>query len=52
MNMESPTVIVFGAMFLVGNHNDTTTAIVFLSMWMAHYVQRTFIYPSRPNTEN
>lgn len=45
MIMESPTVFVFGAMFLVGNHNNTTTAIVFLLMWMAHYVQRTFIYP-------
>lgn len=45
MIMESPTVFVFGAMFLVGNHNSTTTAIVFLLMWMAHYVQRTFIYP-------
>ena len=45
MIMESPAVFMFGVMFLVGNHNNTTTAIVFLLMWMAHYVQRTFIYP-------
>lgn len=45
MIMESPTVIVFGAMFLAGNHSNTSTAMAFLLMWMAHYVQRTFIYP-------
>ena len=45
MIMESPTVIVFGAMFLVGSHKNTPTAMAFLLMWMAHYVQRTFVYP-------
>lgn len=45
MIMESPAVFGFGAMFLLGNYNDSVTVIVFLSMWTAHYVQRTFMYP-------
>ena len=43
--MESPAVLVFGGMFLVGTYRDSLTAVVFLLMWMAHYVQRAFIYP-------
>jgi protein-S-isoprenylcysteine O-methyltransferase Ste14 len=43
--MEIPAVLVFGGMFLAGAHRGTGTALVFLLMWMAHYFQRTFIYP-------
>jgi len=32
-------------MFFVGTYNSTNTALVFLLMCMAHYVQRSFIYP-------
>jgi len=43
--MEVPAVVVFGSMFIIGSHKESTTAFVFLVMWMAHYLQRTFIYP-------
>lgn len=43
--MESPAVIVFGAIYLAGSHRGTLPAVVFLLMWMAHYLQRAFIYP-------
>lgn len=43
--MECPAVLVFGWLFLVGSHNSSTLALVFLCMWMAHYLQRAFLYP-------
>jgi protein-S-isoprenylcysteine O-methyltransferase Ste14 len=45
--MEMPIALVFAACFLVGKHTDTVTAWVFLGLWEAHYVHRTFIYPLR-----
>lgn len=43
--MESVSVIVFLVMFIIGDAPRTATAIAFLLMWEAHYVQRAFIYP-------
>ncbi len=43
--MESPTVLVMGAMFLIGEYNNTPPAYAFLAIWMLHYIQRTFVYP-------
>ena len=43
--MECPTVIVVGLLFLVGPYNNTPPAYVLLAIWMAHYLQRTFLYP-------
>jgi protein-S-isoprenylcysteine O-methyltransferase Ste14 len=43
--MECPTVIVVGVLFVLGPHNDTPPAYALLAMWMAHYLQRTFLYP-------
>ena len=43
--MESPTVIVMGILFLVGPFNNTPPAYALLAIWMAHYLQRTFLYP-------
>jgi len=43
--MECPTVIVVGLLFVLGPYNDTPPAYALLAMWMAHYVQRTFLYP-------
>src|SRR5512137_2198116 len=42
--MESPAVLVFGILFLTGSQKGSV-ALVFLLMWMAHYLQRAFIYP-------
>lgn len=43
--MELPAVLVFGTMFFIGTYNTCITAIVFLLMWMLHYIQRSLIYP-------
>jgi hypothetical protein len=43
--MESPAVIVVGALFLIGPYNDSPPEVAILIMWMAHYVQRSFLYP-------
>ncbi len=45
--MESPAVVVFGALFLVGAHRADIVPLVLLSLWMLHYIQRTFVYPFR-----
>jgi protein-S-isoprenylcysteine O-methyltransferase Ste14 len=43
--MELPAVLAFFGMFLVGTYHRTITAVMYLVMWMAHYIQRTFVYP-------
>jgi 3-oxo-5-alpha-steroid 4-dehydrogenase 1 len=45
MVMESASALLFALFFILGNHRDSSTAIVFLVMWEAHYVHRAFIYP-------
>jgi len=43
--MEAPPPIVFAVLFIVGNNAITVTSLVFLMLWLAHYVHRAFIYP-------
>jgi protein-S-isoprenylcysteine O-methyltransferase Ste14 len=43
--MESVSVVVMGLMFIYGRAPRTSTTIVFLLMWEAHYIQRSFVYP-------
>jgi protein-S-isoprenylcysteine O-methyltransferase Ste14 len=43
--MESPAVLAFVAIFFAGSHALTATPLVLLAMWLAHYVQRTFVFP-------
>jgi 3-oxo-5-alpha-steroid 4-dehydrogenase 1 len=43
--MEAPAPLVFGLCFAVGEYRGTLTAWVFLLMWQAHYVHRSFVYP-------
>jgi len=43
--MEALAPIAFAVCFVLGNHNSTTTALVFLILWEAHYIHRAFIYP-------
>ncbi len=45
MIMESASALLFALFFILGNHRDSSTAVVFLFMWEAHYVHRAFIYP-------
>jgi protein-S-isoprenylcysteine O-methyltransferase Ste14 len=43
--MESPAPLVFLAVYLAGSHRADVVPLLFLLLWMAHYVQRTFVYP-------
>ncbi|MDD3776786.1 MAG: DUF1295 domain-containing protein [Actinomycetota bacterium] len=43
--MESPTVILMAFLFIIGNKSDNLVAIIFLAIWMSHYLQRAFVYP-------
>ena len=43
--MELPAVIVILVCFFTGNKVTNPVAIVFLSLWLLHYIQRTFFYP-------
>ena len=45
--MESPAVVVFLACFLLSNRRADPVALVFLLLWLLHYVNRAFIYPFR-----
>ncbi len=43
--MELPAVLVILICFFTGNKTTDPVAIVFLSIWLIHYLQRTFFYP-------
>lgn len=45
--MESPAVLVFAAIYLVGDHALDTAPLVLFALWQFHYVIRTFIFPFR-----
>ena len=45
--MESPTVLLFVAVYSVGDHALSTVPLILLGLWQFHYVYRTFIYPFR-----
>lgn len=45
--MESPSLITFVVLYAVGDQHGSPVAIVFLLLWAAHYVHRSFIYPFR-----
>ena len=45
--MESPAVLAFLLFYVGGESASSTVSLVFLCMWLAHYVHRTFIYPLR-----
>jgi protein-S-isoprenylcysteine O-methyltransferase Ste14 len=50
--MESPAVIIIITCFLISNRIKNIVAIVFLLIWMIHYMQRTFVYPFLMRTRN
>ncbi len=51
--MESPAVLAFAAIYLTGRNAFDTVPVVLGTMWMVHYVHRTFVFPFRVrSTEN
>ncbi len=45
--MESPSVLLFGAVFALGAHAGELVPTVMCGLWLVHYVHRTYIYPAR-----
>lgn len=45
--MESPSLITFVVCYVLGDRHSNPVAVVFLLLWVAHYVHRSFIYPFR-----
>ena len=45
--MESPAVIVFGAVYAAGPLRGESAPLLLLAAWMFHYVYRAFVYPLR-----
>jgi hypothetical protein len=45
MIMEAPAALLFAACFLLGQHRHTIIPWIFLGLWEAHYIHRSFIYP-------
>ncbi len=45
MLMESPSLFVFGFVFLLDAGSAGVAGFVFLMLWELHYVQRSFVYP-------
>lgn len=45
--MESPAVLVFAAIFLLGARTDQIMAWVLFGLWQIHYLNRTFVFPFR-----
>jgi len=43
--MESGAPLMFAACFIAGNRPYTVVTIIFLGLWEAHYLHRSFIYP-------
>ncbi|HJN74895.1 MAG TPA: DUF1295 domain-containing protein [Myxococcota bacterium] len=43
--MELPTVLVFGAIHLHGDHRFELVPLLLVTLWQGHYVYRTFVYP-------
>ncbi|WP_420426672.1 hypothetical protein [Algiphilus sp.] len=45
--MEMPASLAFAAFFFLGDRALEAAPLVFLALWQAHYLQRSFIYPFR-----
>ncbi|MFW9865115.1 MAG: methyltransferase [Candidatus Thorarchaeota archaeon] len=43
--MEIPTVIIYIVYYVIGDRKTEVVPIVFLTIWLLHYCQRTFIFP-------
>lgn len=45
--MESPAVFAFAFFFALGRHRDEVAPLVLFTLWMAHYVHRSLVFPYR-----
>ena len=45
--MESPSVLIFAAVYWAGEQSMATTPLVLFALWQFHYINRTFIFPFR-----
>lgn len=45
--MEAPAVLLFGWIYLQGEHRFALVPLALLSLWQVHYIHRTFIFPFR-----
>lgn len=45
--MESPTLVVFLPVYFSGDNAQQAVPLVFLFLWLSHYVHRTLIFPFR-----
>lgn len=43
--MEAPAPLIFIICFIIGSITNTTITLVFLGLWLLHYIHRAFIYP-------
>jgi 3-oxo-5-alpha-steroid 4-dehydrogenase 1 len=43
--MESVSAVIFLVLFIIGTAPRTATTIIFLLLWEAHYLHRSYIYP-------
>ena len=49
--MESPSLVLFGAIFFMGPHHAQTAPLALWAMWTLHYANRTIVYPLRIKSE-
>ncbi len=45
--MESPAVVLFAAIYALGDHAGEAAPLALLGLWMVHYVHRTLVFPFR-----
>ena len=45
--MEAPSAVGFLWLYSLGTHSEALAPMVLMSMWAAHYLHRTFIFPFR-----
>lgn len=48
--MELPATVLFALIFISGEASRQWVPLVFLAMWQAHYLHRTFVFPFRTRT--
>ena len=48
--MELPTTVLFALIYFNGDASRQWVPLVFLAMWQAHYLHRTFVFPFRTQT--
>lgn len=45
--MESPSLLLFAAVYWAGGHARSTVPLILFGLWQFHYINRTFIFPFR-----